>query len=187
MIADNGLDAIFLTSDLDQFRGQLLTVLRCADAFLFIETVVAHIFSMEVHLLIVTQLSTNSLDASTSATSPAFLQCPLINFLFFLFFLESAEYFQTLAVKWLAVSLFLKCLYLLCLLLQRRGSACLLVLVGVQPWEASTRGGCDYVTVDCHAPKVYDKYKLFVNLLNQDSNVEAFMPRRFQFYNIVLV
>lgn len=62
----------------------------------------------------------------------------------------------------------------------------MLVLMGVQPWDGNTQGGCDYVTIDRHAPSVYDKYKLFADMLNQDSNVESFMLRHFQFYSTVL-
>lgn len=85
-----------------------------------------------------------------------------------------------------------------CMCLQRRVSACLLVLVGVQPWEANTVGGCDYVTVDCgcHAAGIYNKYKFITNKLNRDSkqdfsswrlfhNIYIFMLRYFWFHSMI--
>lgn len=128
---------------------------------LFIETVVAHIFSMEVNLLMVPQLSTASLDAPLSAASPASLQRPLINCHLFLDFLECEPVSNPDCELTDSVLISNVCVFV-ALLLQRRGSACLLVLVEVQPWEASTQGGCDYVTVDCgcHTPGISDKYKL---------------------------
>lgn len=44
-------------------------------------------------------------------------------------------------------------LLVMCVLLQRRGSACLLDPVGAQLWEANTWGGCGYVTL-----AIYRKY-----------------------------
>lgn len=101
---------------------------------IFIETNVIHIF---MHLLM---LSTTSLDA-------AFVQLPCQQ----LPFIFSVSHFQTLT-DWHCTYFFVCMCVCLCVLLQRKGSACLLVLVGVQPWEASTRGGCDYVTMDCLMP-----------------------------------
>lgn len=106
----------------------------------FIETDVAHIFSVEVHLLTV------FLNYQPSHQLP--YNSPLSIVIHFLEFLETkCEPLSNPDCALIGSILISNVCVSMCLLLQRRGSACLLVLVGVQPWEASTQGGCDYVTV----------------------------------------
>lgn len=86
----------------------------------------------------------------------------------------------------------------MCVLLQRRGSACLSVLVGVQLWEASTRGGCDYVMLHCgcHAVSIYTNINSLEKIFYAFSqnlwqiivficNMEHFIERSLQLHNSV--